>query len=100
MRFAQNEKPRYRDCNALKRPTMTEILLNDIEQQNYRKAQNWLVAMTKIDLYDFLADTGADPYGKPGADTRAGLYGFALAHVDHVGPCVLLDWINNTGVDQ
>ena len=76
---------------------MKEILLHDIEQQNYRKAQNWLVALTRIDLYDFLADTGADPWGKPGADTRAGLIEFAFLHIDHVGPCVLLDWIEQTG---
>jgi hypothetical protein len=76
---------------------MTEILLNDIERLNYRKAQNWLVAMNKIDLYDFLADTGADPWGKPGADTRGGLFQYALEHVDLVGPCILLDWIEQTG---
>ena len=75
---------------------MTEILLNDIEKMNYRKAQNWLIAMTKIDLYDFLADTGADPHGKPGADTRGGLFQYALEHVDNVGPCILLDWIEQT----
>ena len=79
---------------------MTEILLNDIEQLNYRKAQNWLAVITKTDLYDFLADTGADPWGKPGADTRAGLYGYALDHVDNVGPCILLDWIEQTGGDH
>lgn len=79
---------------------MTEILLADIERLNYRAAQNWLVTMTRIDLYDFLSDTGADPWGKPGADTRAGLYGYALAHVDDVGPCVLLDWIEQTGGEQ
>lgn len=76
---------------------MTEILLTDMEKTNYRLAAKWLVAMTPIDLYDFLADTGADPWGKPGADTRGGLFGFALAHIDNVGPCVLLDWIEQTG---
>ena len=79
---------------------MTNILLNDIERLNYRAAQNWLVTMNRLDLYDFLADTGADPWDKPGADTRAGLYGYALAHVDDVGPCVLLDWIEQTGAFQ
>jgi len=83
---------------------MTEILLNDLKRLNerlyYRAAQNWLVTMTRIDLYDFLADTGADPFDKPGADTRAGLYGYALAHVDDVGPYGLLDWIEQTGYDQ
>lgn len=77
---------------------MTEILLNDIEKSNYRLAAKWLVAMTPIDLYDFLADTGADPWGKPGANTRGGLFALALAHIDNVGPCVLLDWIEQTGV--
>jgi len=79
---------------------MTNILLNDIERLNYRAATKWILCMKPIDLYDFLADTGADPWGKPGADTRAGLYGYALAHVDNVGPCVLLDWIEQTGAFQ
>ena len=79
---------------------MTEILLNDIERQNNRLAAKWLVAMTPIDLYDFLADTGADPFGKPGADTRGGLFRYALEHIDMFGPCVLLDWIEQTGGQQ
>ena len=79
---------------------MTEILLNDIERLNYRAAAKWIFCLETIDLYDFLADTGADPWGKPGADTRAGLIEFALLHIDDVGPCVLLDWIEQTGVDQ
>ena len=79
---------------------MTEILLNDIERLNYRAASKWILSMPEIDLYDFLADTGADPWGKPGGDTRAGLIEFAFLHIDHVGPCVLLDWINNTEFAQ
>jgi hypothetical protein len=79
---------------------MTEILLHDIERLNYRAASKWIFSLEAIDLYDFLADTGADPWGKPGADTRAGLIEFAFLHIDHVGPCVLLDWIEKTGVDN
>jgi hypothetical protein len=79
---------------------MNEILLHDIERLNYRAAAKWILCMEAIDLYDFLADTGADPWGKPGADTHAGLIDFAFLHIDDVGPCVLLDWIEQTGGDQ
>jgi len=79
---------------------MTKILLNDLARLDYRAAAKWLLSMNSGDLYEFLADTGADPYGKPNSSTRDGLLDYAFVHIDDVGPYVLLDWIEQTGFDQ
>ncbi|CAB4126271.1 hypothetical protein UFOVP70_15 [uncultured Caudovirales phage] len=75
---------------------LTDTFLSELTRLNYAGAAKWLFSMGQIDLYDFLADTGADPWGQPGADTRAGLIGFAFAHIQKNGPCILLDWIDET----
>ena len=79
---------------------MNQILLNDMARLDYRAAAKWILSLGQNDLYDFLADTGADPWGKPGADTRDGLLDYVFAHIDDVGPYVLLNWIEQTGGDQ
>jgi hypothetical protein len=76
---------------------MTEILLNDIERLNYRAAMKWLLSMHPRDLYDFLAETGADPWGKPNSSTRDGLLDYAIDHIDKNGAVVFLDWFELTG---
>lgn len=78
---------------------MTKNLLDDLSRLDYKAAAKWILSFQYNDLYDFLADTGADPWGKPGADTRDGLLDYAFAHIDNVGPFVLLDWIDQTGGD-
>lgn len=74
----------------LNAPLPIEIL---ILRLNYKTALKTLFSMPEIDLYDFLADTGADPWGQPGEDTREGLIDFAIAHIDKNGPEILMNYI-------
>lgn len=47
--------------------------------------------MNYADLYDFLAETGADPYHEPD-QSRENYVMLALAHIEKNGPCIFLDW--------
>lgn len=48
-----------------------------------------------IDLYDFLADNGGEPYGNPESDSRVGLQKLCILHVCQNGPGALLEWFEN-----
>jgi hypothetical protein len=75
---------------------LTDTFLDSLARLNYKTAAKYLLVMHPHDLYDFMAETGADPWGKPNARTHDGLIDYAFEHIDKNGPGVLLDWVELT----
>jgi len=67
------------------------VFLQNLERLNFKAAAKSIVCMNYIDLYDFLSDTGADPYHDPDQSWE-NYVDLALTHIEKNGPCIFLDW--------
>lgn len=67
------------------------VFLQNLERLNFRAATRSILCMHYLDLYDFLAETGADPYHEPD-QSRENYILLALDHVLKNGPGVYLNW--------
>lgn len=63
---------------------------------DHAAALDFIQSAKCIDLYDFLADSGCEPYGNPESDSREGLIKLCILHVIKNGPGILLEWFENT----
>jgi hypothetical protein len=67
------------------------LFLQNLARLNFKAAYKTICCMNYADLYDFLAETGADPYHEPD-QSRENYVMLALAHIEKNGPCIFLDW--------
>ena len=76
---------------------LTDTLLTMICEANTHGAKKLILSAKAIDLYDFLADNGCEPYGlPPGTLTPDFLRGLSLDFVDKHGGGAFLEWWEGT----
>ena len=72
---------------------LTNTLLTMIQETNKHAAKKLILSAAAVDLFDFLADNGSEPYGLPDETLTADfLRGLAFAFVDKHGGGAFIEW--------